>query len=424
MKNIFKDLWKFLFPILVLVVLSSVIWLSGVELYNSGKASVSSVQQEDNTLQIQINKLQNNLDAKRAENASLSAQVTSLQADKTELENTQTELLSQIQSNEAENTALQSQINTLEAEKEALLESGQASQDEIDNLNTQISTLNETILANETENTNLQTQVTSLTSEVETLDAEIDTLNETISTNQQTITQLNAKVSKYMSIFNKTITEITAEDLDGFTSIDSYMFANCSNLSSIEIPEGITTICDGAFYGCTSLTEIIFPSSVTLVEGSPFALCKNLKIGFLSSNVELQSKNGYSASYLSKVGFISGANVSGSGYDNMELSLEHTIFKVTADIGSDSVVSLGDGWELDGTTLTKMYWTKTANPSTWGTLPTLSDRSITIFLGWSTSSDSLDVISSTDIVDSSVIKLYSVYDSGSSGEWEGPVIGE
>ncbi len=41
------------------------------------------------------------------------------------------------------------------------------------------------------------------------------------------------------------------------TSIESYAFEDCRNLTRIELPEGVTSIGDGAFRGCSSLTEIM-----------------------------------------------------------------------------------------------------------------------------------------------------------------------
>lgn len=54
------------------------------------------------------------------------------------------------------------------------------------------------------------------------------------------------------SIPNKT----DAEEVDigsHVTGIDSSVFSECSNLTTVAIPDGITTIKDNAFYKCTNL---------------------------------------------------------------------------------------------------------------------------------------------------------------------------
>jgi hypothetical protein len=69
---------------------------------------------------------------------------------------------------------------------------------------------------------------------------------------------------------------------NGVTTIGSYAFYNCPNLSNIEIPESITTIGNSAFRKCVHLTEVVIPNSVTLLENGAFNDCTNLssiKIG-------------------------------------------------------------------------------------------------------------------------------------------------
>ena len=48
---------------------------------------------------------------------------------------------------------------------------------------------------------------------------------------------------------------------DGVTSIGSYAFSHCNNLTSITIPDGVTSIANGAFDGCQKLIQINVDSS-------------------------------------------------------------------------------------------------------------------------------------------------------------------
>jgi hypothetical protein len=51
-------------------------------------------------------------------------------------------------------------------------------------------------------------------------------------------------------------TEVVIES--GVTSIGSYAFYGCTNLTQIEIPDSVTSIGENAFYGCTALTTITY----------------------------------------------------------------------------------------------------------------------------------------------------------------------
>ena len=60
------------------------------------------------------------------------------------------------------------------------------------------------------------------------------------------------------------------------TSIRSYAFHNCSNLTSVTLPESVTSIWNDAFYGCSSLTSITLPESVAGIGSSAFGGCSSL----------------------------------------------------------------------------------------------------------------------------------------------------
>ena len=63
---------------------------------------------------------------------------------------------------------------------------------------------------------------------------------------------------------------------NGVTSIGSYAFYGCSGLMSIKIPSGVTSIGINAFNRCTNLEEISLPDSITTIEDSMFNYCTSL----------------------------------------------------------------------------------------------------------------------------------------------------
>ena len=68
-------------------------------------------------------------------------------------------------------------------------------------------------------------------------------------------------------------------DYDGKTySVTSIGFAfyNCSDLTSVAIPNSVTTIGEYAFYGCSGLTSINIPNSVTTIGLAAFNECSGL----------------------------------------------------------------------------------------------------------------------------------------------------
>ena len=73
---------------------------------------------------------------------------------------------------------------------------------------------------------------------------------------------------------NSNVKKVVIED--GVTSIGSYAFASCNNLTSITISDSVTSIGNRAFVSCTSLTSITIPESVTNIEDYAFEWCSGL----------------------------------------------------------------------------------------------------------------------------------------------------
>lgn len=69
------------------------------------------------------------------------------------------------------------------------------------------------------------------------------------------------------------------------TSIGRKAFENCENLSNIIIPNCVTSIGNAAFSGCYKLTNITIPNSVTTIGDAAFSDCSSLQTITLSENL-------------------------------------------------------------------------------------------------------------------------------------------
>ena len=68
--------------------------------------------------------------------------------------------------------------------------------------------------------------------------------------------------NKFISLVTRSISTITASDLEGATSIGDSAFAYCDGLTSITIPDSVTSIGSHAFYNCSSLISITITAVV------------------------------------------------------------------------------------------------------------------------------------------------------------------
>lgn len=85
-------------------------------------------------------------------------------------------------------------------------------------------------------------------------------------------------------IIDRSVTNVTAEDLKGITSIGSYTFNSCRNLTGITIPDTITRIWDYSF-NASGIIEIKIPDSVTEIGADCFGNCTSLKKIVLSNKL-------------------------------------------------------------------------------------------------------------------------------------------
>ena len=90
---------------------------------------------------------------------------------------------------------------------------------------------------------------------------------------------------KIVGIVDGTITELTAEDLDGATKIKDGIFRDCKNLTSVTIPDSVTSIGNSAFNGCSNLSSVIMSDNVTSIGDNAFDVCRALTSIRLSNNI-------------------------------------------------------------------------------------------------------------------------------------------
>ena len=95
----------------------------------------------------------------------------------------------------------------------------------------------------------------------------------------------------------KNLTSVTISD--SVTNIGEDAFNGCSGLTSIDIPSGVTSIGSGAFESCKGLTSIGIPSGVTSIGSAVFYLCSSLRSIIIPDSItEIQMNTCYACSSL------------------------------------------------------------------------------------------------------------------------------
>ena len=94
--------------------------------------------------------------------------------------------------------------------------------------------------------------------------------------------------NKFISLVTRSISTITASDLEGAPSIGDSAFAYCDGLKSITIPDSVTSIGSHAFYNCSSLISITITAVVppTLSNVNAFQDTNNCPIYVPAASVD------------------------------------------------------------------------------------------------------------------------------------------
>ena len=127
---------------------------------------------------------------------------------------------------------------------------------------------------------------------------------------------------------------------ESVTSIGNYTFCGCSGLTTITIPEGATSIGEYAFEGCSSLTSITIGSSVASIGKYAFQRCSNITTVTLESNTIVSSSSSMSSIFGNQVKeYIIGNNVTRIGskaFDGCSSLTTITIGNGVTSIGSSA----------------------------------------------------------------------------------------
>ncbi len=121
-------------------------------------------------------------------------------------------------------------------------------------------------------------------------------------------------IRSYAFYYCKNLTSITFQEGSKLTSIDSYAFYDCRNLTSIEIPASVESIGDAAFGYCINLRSIEIPASVTSIGVYTFYACRNLRSIEIPAGVESIGDNTFdSCENLRSITFEEGSKLTSIG---------------------------------------------------------------------------------------------------------------
>ena len=103
------------------------------------------------------------------------------------------------------------------------------------------------------------------------------------------------EITKYAG---NSATYVIPDEIDGkkVTKIGNSAFSDCTELTSITIPDGVTDICWCAFYNCVSLKSVTIPESVTYIQDYAFGYYSSYNTD--SCTWEMQKIDGLKINYV------------------------------------------------------------------------------------------------------------------------------
>lgn len=116
----------------------------------------------------------------------------------------------------------------------------------------------------------------------------------------------------------------------GYTKVRDYLFAYCSNLAHVSLPESLTSIGGSAFRHCTNFAPTSLPEGLTSIGESAFAYCSSLALTSLPEGLTSISNSAFGGcSSLALTVFPEGLMSIGSGAFSECTSLTSITFKGT-----------------------------------------------------------------------------------------------
>jgi subtilisin family serine protease len=109
--------------------------------------------------------------------------------------------------------------------------------------------------------------------------------------------------AKFVYIFGTIPNQLRTVIITGGTNLPQDAFYNCSNLTSITIPDSVTSIGSNAFKGCYNLINLTIPNSVTSLGSSVLSGCSSLT----SISIPFVGKSRTAIDHYAKFGYLFGS---------------------------------------------------------------------------------------------------------------------